>query len=117
MSEYIVPKRVYYTIFGVLLFCTYLTVQIAFFDLGRFNIVAALAIAAFKATLVVLLVERSRRSAWRVWRCARRKSRRACTSPRIRRQQGRLRETFLEIVQDGERLEERHVSQIGRAHV
>jgi cytochrome c oxidase subunit 4 len=54
MSEHIVPARVYYIIFGVLMLCTYLTVQIAFFDLGRFNVVAALAIAAFKATLVIL---------------------------------------------------------------
>ncbi len=54
MSEHIVPTRVYYTIFGVLMLCTYLTVQIAFFDLGDFNIVAALVIAVFKATLVVL---------------------------------------------------------------
>jgi cytochrome c oxidase subunit 4 len=54
MSEHVVPTRVYYTIFGILMLCTYLTVQIAFFDLGRFNIVAALVIAVFKATLVIL---------------------------------------------------------------
>ena len=54
MSEHIVPTRVYYTIFGILMLCTYLTVQIAFFDLGRLNIVAALVIAVFKATLVIL---------------------------------------------------------------
>jgi cytochrome c oxidase subunit 4 len=35
-------------------FCTYLTVQISFFDLGALNVVAAVAIAVFKATLVVL---------------------------------------------------------------
>ena len=38
----------------MLMFCTDLTVQIAFFDLGALNTVAALAIAVFKATLVVL---------------------------------------------------------------
>ena len=54
MTEHIVPKRVYYTIFAILMFCTYLTVQIAFLDLGAMNIVAALVIAIFKATLVVL---------------------------------------------------------------
>jgi cytochrome c oxidase subunit 4 len=54
MSDHIVPTRVYYTIFGILMLCTYLTVQIAFFDLGRLNIVAALVIAVFKATLVIL---------------------------------------------------------------
>src|SRR5438876_12375705 len=54
MTEHIVPKRIYYTIFGILMFCTYLTVQIAFFDLGVLNTIAALVIAVFKATLVVL---------------------------------------------------------------
>ena len=54
MSSHILPKRIYYTIFAILMFCTYLTVQIAFLDLGALNIVAALAIAVFKATLVIL---------------------------------------------------------------
>ncbi len=48
------PLRLYYTIFAILIFCTYLTVQVAFLDLGEWNTVAALAIAIFKATLVVL---------------------------------------------------------------
>jgi cytochrome c oxidase subunit 4 len=54
VSSHILPTRIYYTIFGILMLCTYLTVQIAFFDLGALNIVAALTIAVFKATLVVL---------------------------------------------------------------
>ena len=54
MASHILPKRVYYTIFAILLFCTYLTVHIAFLDLGAMNTVAALAIACFKAVLVVL---------------------------------------------------------------
>jgi len=54
MPEHIVPTRVYYTIFGVLMLCTGLTVAIAFVDLGPFNIVAALVIAVFKAALVIL---------------------------------------------------------------
>jgi cytochrome c oxidase subunit IV len=48
------PLRIYYAIFAILMFCTYLTVQVAFLDLGPWNTVAALAIAIFKATLVVL---------------------------------------------------------------
>ena len=67
MSEHIVPTRVYYTIFGVLMLCTYLTVQMAFIDLGAFNTVAALVIAVFKATLVVLFfmhVKYSSRLTW-----------------------------------------------------
>ena len=47
------PRRVYYTVYAVLLFCTYLTVQIAYFDLGILNTVAAVTIAVVKATLVV----------------------------------------------------------------
>ena len=47
MPEHIVPTRVYYTIFGVLMLCTGLTVAIAFVDLGPFNIVAALVILFF----------------------------------------------------------------------
>jgi cytochrome c oxidase subunit 4 len=69
MSDHILPKRIYYTIFAILMFCTYLTVQIAFFDLGAFNVVAALTIAVFKATLVVLFfmhVKYSTRLTWAV---------------------------------------------------
>src|SRR5438876_12131970 len=67
MTEHIVPKRIYYTIFGILMFCTYLTVQIAIFDLGSLNTIAALVIAVFKATLVVLFfmhVKYSTRLTW-----------------------------------------------------
>ena len=69
MSDHIVPTRVYYVIFGILMFCTYLTVQIAFFDLGIFNTIAALTIAVFKAALVVLFfmhVKYSSRLTWAV---------------------------------------------------
>jgi cytochrome c oxidase subunit 4 len=69
MSTHIVPARIYYTIFGILLVCTGLTVAIAFVDLGPLNIVAALAIAGFKATLVVLFfmhVKYSSRLTWAV---------------------------------------------------
>ena len=54
MSDHIVPTRVYYTVFAALLVLTALTVWIAFYDLGVLNDVAALGIAAIKATLVVL---------------------------------------------------------------
>src|SRR5712692_4033678 len=69
MTERILPKRVYYAIFGILMLCTYLTVQIAFFDLGPINIVAALVIAVVKATIVVLFfmhVKYSTRLTWAV---------------------------------------------------
>ncbi len=69
MTDHILPKRVYYTIFGILMLGTYLTVQIAFFDLGRLNTVVALTIAVLKATLVVLFfmhVKYSTRLTWAV---------------------------------------------------
>jgi cytochrome c oxidase subunit 4 len=56
MAEHVVhttPRRVYYTVYAILLLCTYLTVQIAFFDLGILNTIAAVTIAVVKATLVV----------------------------------------------------------------
>jgi cytochrome c oxidase subunit IV len=67
MDNHILPTRVYYTIFGVLMLCTYVTVQIAFFDLGALNVVAALAIAVFKAVLVVLFFMHVRYSTRLTW--------------------------------------------------
>ena len=54
MSDHIVPTRVYYVVFAVLMVGTYLTVQAAYLDLGPFNTLVALGIAVIKATLVVL---------------------------------------------------------------
>ena len=54
MSAHILPTRTYFTVFGLLLACTYLTWQVAFFDLGALNTVAAITIAVFKAVIVVL---------------------------------------------------------------
>ena len=69
MSAHVVPKRIYYIIYVTLLVYTYLTWQIALFDLGRLNTVMALAIAVFKAALVVLFfmhVKYSTRLTWAV---------------------------------------------------
>jgi cytochrome c oxidase subunit 4 len=69
MSKHIVPTRVYYTIFAILMVCTLLTVLIASVDLGALNTVAALTIAVFKAALVVLYfmhVKYSTRLTWAV---------------------------------------------------
>jgi len=54
MSTHVVPKKVYFLIFAILLTLTFVTVAVAFKDLGPFNIVVAVAIAVIKATLVVL---------------------------------------------------------------
>ena len=69
MSGHISPKSTYYTIFGILMLCTGLTVWIAFIDLGPLNTIAALTIAVFKATLVILFfmhVKYSTRLTWAV---------------------------------------------------
>lgn len=66
-TDHILPVRTYYAIYAILLVCTYLTWQVAFFDLGALNTVAALGIAAFKAVLVVLFfmhVKYSPRLTW-----------------------------------------------------
>jgi cytochrome c oxidase subunit 4 len=69
MSEHIVPKSTYYTIFSLLMAGTAITVGVAFLDLGAFNTVVALAIACTKAALVVLFfmhVKYSTRLTWAV---------------------------------------------------
>ena len=68
-ADYAAHRRTYYVIFGLLMLCTYLTWQVAYFDLGPFNTIAALGIAIFKATLVVLFfmhVKESTRLTWAV---------------------------------------------------
>jgi cytochrome c oxidase subunit 4 len=55
MSEHhIAPKSMYFTIFGALMALTFITVAVSYVDLGRANVLVALAVAGVKATLVVL---------------------------------------------------------------
>jgi cytochrome c oxidase subunit 4 len=54
MSEHIVSKTIYFAIFGALIVLTVLTYMVALIDLGRLNVVVALAVAVTKAMLVVL---------------------------------------------------------------
>jgi cytochrome c oxidase subunit 4 len=54
MSGHVSPKNTYYLIFGTLMVMTAVTVAAAFVDLGILNFPVALAIAIFKATLVIL---------------------------------------------------------------
>ena len=54
MSGHISPKSTYFVIFGTLMLMTIITVAVAFIDLGILNFPLALAIAIFKATLVIL---------------------------------------------------------------
>lgn len=67
MSEHIVPTRIYYTVFAVLLMLTGLTTVVAFFDLGLFNPIVALSIAIVKASLVVLFFMHLRYSTRLTW--------------------------------------------------
>jgi cytochrome c oxidase subunit 4 len=71
MSEHIVQRKVYFTIFGALMVFTALTVFAAFVDLDRFfhgaNTVVALTIAVIKATLVVLYFMHVRYSSRLTW--------------------------------------------------
>jgi cytochrome c oxidase subunit IV len=54
MAGHVSPIRTYLTIFGALMVLTLVTVLAAYVNLGAFNPVVAMAIAIFKATLVVL---------------------------------------------------------------
>jgi len=57
-EHHIVSPKIYLTIFSALMICTFLTVYAATVDLNRYfsglNIIVALVIATFKASLVVL---------------------------------------------------------------
>ena len=52
--DHIVPVRVYIMVFTALMVLTAITAGIAFIDLGRLNLIVAIAIACLKASLVVL---------------------------------------------------------------
>jgi cytochrome c oxidase subunit 4 len=54
-THHVVPVRYYIIVFATLLFCTGLTVYAAELDLGSLNVPIALAIATFKALLVLLI--------------------------------------------------------------
>jgi cytochrome c oxidase subunit 4 len=54
MSEHVVPRSVYFAVFGALMVLTATTTAVSFVDLGPWNTVVALTIAFLKATLVVL---------------------------------------------------------------
>jgi len=53
-DHHVVPKKVYYVIFGTLMVLTGVTVAAAYVDLGPINVVVAVVIACFKALIVVL---------------------------------------------------------------
>lgn len=67
MSHIVPPLKLYFTIFLALMVGTAVTVWVAFFDLGAANNVVMLAIAAAKATLVVLYFMHVRWSSKLTW--------------------------------------------------
>ena len=44
-EEHVVPKSIYFGVFGALMVLTVVTVAVAFVDLGNLNVVVALAVA------------------------------------------------------------------------
>ncbi|MBI3211022.1 MAG: cytochrome C oxidase subunit IV family protein [Candidatus Solibacter usitatus] len=52
-EHHVAPSSMYYAIFAILICCTGLTYFVWTIDLGFLNIVVALSIAIFKATLVI----------------------------------------------------------------
>ena len=65
MSAEVLSLRTYIVVFVTLLVLTGLTTLVAHFDLGRFNLVVALGIAAAKALLVALFFMHLARTAHR----------------------------------------------------
>jgi cytochrome c oxidase subunit IV len=53
-DHHVVPKQIYYTIFGALMLMTAITVGVAYIDLGPINTIVAIVIACVKAMIVVL---------------------------------------------------------------
>ena len=53
-DHHVVPRKVYYVIFGTLMVLTGVTVAAAYVDLGPMNVVVAIVIACVKALIVVL---------------------------------------------------------------
>jgi cytochrome c oxidase subunit 4 len=66
-AGHIAPKSMYYMVFGALIVGTLLTVLAASVDMGAFNNVAMLSIAAVKATLVILFFMHVRWSSRLTW--------------------------------------------------
>jgi len=52
--DHVISPKIYLGVFAALMVGTWLTVYVARFDLGQWNIVVAMTIAVAKATLVVL---------------------------------------------------------------
>jgi cytochrome c oxidase subunit 4 len=67
MSEHIVQRKVYFSVFTALLAGTALTVIVANFDFGRMNDVVAMTVAVTKMMLVLLFFMHVRYSSRLIW--------------------------------------------------
>jgi len=67
MSEHIIEKKIYYTVFGSLMALLGATVAIAYIHLGKLNMVAAVSIAVIKAVLIILYFMHVRYSSRLLW--------------------------------------------------
>ncbi|HEY0171080.1 MAG TPA: cytochrome C oxidase subunit IV family protein, partial [Pyrinomonadaceae bacterium] len=67
MSEHIVPRSIYFTVFGALMVLTAVTVAAANFDFGAMNDVVAMTIAVTKMMLVLLFFMHVRYSSRLIW--------------------------------------------------
>jgi cytochrome c oxidase subunit IV len=54
MAEHIVSRKIYFAVFAALMVFTLVTILVAKVDLGRWNVIVALAVAVTKAMLVTL---------------------------------------------------------------
>ena len=66
-THHVTPKKTYYLIFGALIVLTGVTVGAAYLNLGILNTPIALAIAIFKASLVILYFMHVRYSTRLTW--------------------------------------------------
>src|ERR1051325_1487388 len=67
MSEHIVPRKTYFSVFAALLVFTAITVIAANIDFGRMNDVIAITIAVTKMMLVLLFFMHVRYSSRLIW--------------------------------------------------
>jgi len=67
MSTHVVPKKIYFLVFAVLITLTAVTVLAAYRDLGQLNVIVAITIAVVKGTLVVLFFMHVRYSDRLTW--------------------------------------------------
>jgi cytochrome c oxidase subunit 4 len=67
VQHHIVPRTTYYTIYVILMACTFLTYWVSTIELGALNNITALGIAVFKAVLVILFFMHAKYSSRLTW--------------------------------------------------